>query len=107
MALSRFALLDGSDALLRHGWFEAKPPDPVGKGWRWVSDPYVAPPPPPPPTSDELAAQFDLIAGSRDTVELAVRAIVSLLADRMGITDEQAKTAVRARMKAIADGTRG
>lgn len=62
---------------------------------------------PPPPTAAELAAQFDRIEGKTTTVELALRAVISLLADRMGVTDAQAKAAVRNRMQAIAEGTRG
>lgn len=63
--------------------------------------------PPPPPTSAELAAQFDRIEGRTTTMELAFRALLSLLADRMSVTDAQAKTAIRNRMQAIAEGTRG
>lgn len=60
-----------------------------------------------PPTSDELAAQVSPILASKDTLELALRAVISLLADKMAVTDAQAKTAVQNRMKAIAEGTRG
>lgn len=43
----RYALLDGGDNLLRHEELESQPPDPVGKGWRWVADPPVEQPPEP------------------------------------------------------------
>lgn len=62
---------------------------------------------PPPPTPEQLAAQFDSLVLSTDQTRLAIRAVVSLLADRMGVTDAQAKTAVKNRMQAIAEGTRG
>lgn len=48
----RFALLDGSDNLLRYGLFATKPADPAGKpGWHWVESPE---PPPQPPTRWEV-----------------------------------------------------
>lgn len=46
----RYALLDSNDNLLRYDYFDQKPPDPAGKGWRWEASPEPAPEPPPPPT---------------------------------------------------------
>lgn len=30
-----YVLLDGQNTILQRGGFDTRPPDPVGKGWRW------------------------------------------------------------------------
>lgn len=68
----------------------------------------------PPPTADELADQLNSIVANTSTTELALRAVISLISDQIFTSDPdpvsrdtKAKTAVRNRMKAIAEGTRG
>ena len=61
----------------------------------------------PRPTPADLAAQLDTITGGLDQTSLALRAVISLLADRMGVTDAQAKAAVKQRMQQVAAGERG
>lgn len=61
----------------------------------------------PKPTAADLAAQLDAVVGSTDRLELVLRAVVSLIADSRGITDAQAKAAVKQRAQQIAAGDRG
>lgn len=91
-------------------WFDdgVTPQNPAGKAWQWVLDnPPPLPDPPREPTSQELADRLDALTNDRDTLVLAVRALISLLADDKSVTDAQARTAVKARMKLIAEKQRG
>lgn len=57
-------------------------------------------------TPAALAAQVDSLSGSYDPLGLLLRAIISLMADSRGVTDKQARAAVKQRMQDIAAGTR-
>lgn len=80
---------------------------------RATRDPiYVADPPP--PSTDELADQLNDLQGQTGLTELALRALISLISDQIFSNDpdpvsrdQKAKAAVRNRMKAVAEGTRG
>lgn len=79
--------------------------DVAGVGWTYDGNSFY---PPSSTLSDaEINRRFRDIDESSDRIELALRAVISLLADQLGVTDQQAKDAVRQRMKAIVEGTRG
>ncbi len=77
----RYALLNVADEVLRYQEFEAQPPDPVGKDWRWVADPLPDPPPALPAVPAEVT-NFQARAVLTSTGQLAaVEAYIAGLAD--------------------------
>lgn len=57
-------------------------------------------------TPAALAAQVDSLSGAYDPLGLLLRAIISLMADSRGVTDKQARAAIKQRMQDIAEGKR-
>jgi hypothetical protein len=79
----RYALLDSGGTLLWHRELELQPPDPVGKGWRWVADP--SPPPSPEPGVPQEVTLFQLrgallAAGLLDAVDAFIAGLADPLA---------------------------